>query len=136
MAMAATSTANICPLSNPPSSANPKPTQKTNLSLLSKTQQNNPFFLPQKQQSWTQKKKRKPISEFFTTNKEYPDDGFGNSDDMGIYGDPSIELAFSLNSDITWMVLSLVILSAWTHINGGSSLTWIAVAWGSSNFVY
>ncbi|GAY63776.1 hypothetical protein CUMW_228350, partial [Citrus unshiu] len=64
----------------------------------------NPFF-PQKQQSLTHKNNftvlsKNPISECVTTNKEYPDDGFGSFDDddddkpreecgvVGIYGDP------------------------------------------------
>ncbi|KAK9177228.1 hypothetical protein WN944_029247 [Citrus x changshan-huyou] len=104
MAATTTGTANICTLSNPSPSANPKPSQKTHLSLFSKTLQKNPFF-PQKQQSLTHKNNftvlsKNPVSEFFTTNKEYPDDGFGNFDDddddkpreecgvVGIYGDP------------------------------------------------
>ncbi|ESR36759.1 Amidophosphoribosyltransferase 1 [Citrus sinensis] len=104
MAATTTGTANICPLSNPSPSVNPKPSQKTHLSLFSKTLQKNPFF-PQKQQSLTHKNNftvlsKNPVSEFFTTNKEYPDDGFGSFDDddddkpreecgvVGIYGDP------------------------------------------------
>ncbi|GAY66269.1 hypothetical protein CUMW_247410 [Citrus unshiu] len=105
MAATTTGTANICPLSNPSPSVNPKPSQKTHLSLFSKTLQKKPLFFPQKQQSLTHKKNftvlsKNPISEFFTTNKEYPDDGFGSFDDdddgkpreecgvVGIYGDP------------------------------------------------
>ncbi|KAJ4716644.1 Amidophosphoribosyltransferase [Melia azedarach] len=105
--MASTSTANLRPLSssvsNPSLSANPKPTQKTHLPVFLNHQQKL-CFLSEKQTLTPQTQRgdfsvlaNNPISEFFTTNNESPDDGLSSFDDddkpreecgvVGIYGD-------------------------------------------------